>query len=208
MNKIKQSSNQFKNKNIKANKNITQFNNFNNNNININNKKSDKDSHNKYFIYKDEIINNEIDKNKKHNEETRNINCIERRINNIYKSYDKDDIELNNYHKDFKDEIISLKSSCDKEKYDENIIVDTKEEDISDYINVNSIYYQNILYNCVNEIGNEAIEEVDEGKEDSEMTSLSTENNRKSKNKNIFSKKMEQDNKLKSNNIKEIYYVP
>ena len=204
MNKIKQSSNQFKNKNIKANKNITQSNNFNNNNININNKKSDKDSYKIYFIYKDEILNNEIDKNKKHNEETRNINCIERRINNIYKSYDKDDIELNNYHKDFKDEIISLKSSCDKAKYDENIIVDTKEEDISDYINVNSIYYQNILYNCVNEIGNEAIEEVDEGKEDSEMTSLSTENNRKSKNKNIFSKKMEQDNKLKGNNIKEI----
>ena len=190
-----QPSNQSKNKNIKSNKNITKAN-INNNNIN-NNKKLSKDS-NQYFIYKDENFNNEIDKNKKHIEETRKIKCIEKRINNFYKSYDKDD---------FKDGIIPSinKSSFDKTKYDENIIVDTKEEDISDYINVNSIYYQNILYNCAKEIGNEAIEEVDEGKEDSEMTSLSTENIKKSKNKNIFSNnKIEKDKKLQCSNIKEI----
>lgn len=195
---INQSSNQSKNKNIKKNKNITQV---NNNNIN-NKKKSDKDSH-KYFIYKDENFNNEINKNKKHIEGTRNIKCIENRMNNIYKSYDKDDSDLN-YNKDLKDEIMSMNNKSN-EKYEENIIVDSKEEDISDYINVNSIYYQNILYNCVNEIGNEAIEEVDEGKEDSELTSLSTENIRKSKNRNIFSNnKIEQDHKLNSNNEKEL----
>ena len=195
---INQSSNQSKNKNIKTNKNIAQV---NNNNIN-NKKKSDKDSH-KYFIYKDENFNNEINKNKKHIEGTRNIKCIEKRMNNIYKSYDKDDSDIN-YNKDFKDEIMSMNNKSN-EKYEENIIVDSKEEDISDYINVNSIYYQNILYNCVNEIGNEAIEEVDEGKEDSELTSLSTENIRKSKNRNIFSNnKIEQDHKLNSNNEKEL----
>ena len=202
---INLSSNPFINKNIKANKNIIQSNNNTNNNI-INKKNPDSNS-SKYFVYKDEILNNEIDKNKKCIEETRNIKHIEKRINNIYKNYDKDDNDLNNYHKDFKDEIIPLnnKSSCDKTKYDENIIIDSKEEDISDYINVNSIYYQNILYNCVNEIGNEAIEEVDEGKEDSEMTSLSTENIRKSKNKNLFTNnKIEQNSILKDNNEKEI----
>ena len=190
---INQSSNQSKNKNIKTNKNIAQVN---------NKKKSDKDSH-KYFIYKEENFNNEINKNKKHIEGIRNIKCIEKRMNKIYKSYDKDDSDLN-YHKDFQDEIMSMNNKSN-EKYEENIIVDPKEEDISDYINVNSIYYQNILYNCVNEIGNEAIEEVDEGKEDSELTSLSTENIRKSKNRNIFSNnKIEQDHKLESNNEKEL----
>ena len=164
-------------------------------------------------------ININDNKNAFLNNFEKNINYIYQKqdnSNNKYKNYDKDDSNVINDDKISNDYFISKQESINENSnnkeinetkintYYEDSIPNEKEEDISDYININENYYQNILYNYEIKIGNEAIEEVEEEKEDSELTSLSTENIIKTTTKNTdnFKNNITQINE-NNNNIKE-----
>ena len=141
-------------------------------------------------------FNNKVQKKKKFSNKNYIVNC-NKKVNKYIKKIEND---IRDNSKETYNEINKV--------FNKNYI-NEKEEDIFDYININDpIYYQNMIYGNDNEIINEPIEEVEEENENSELTSLSTENILKSVNKNNLEIKdnIDENNMNKIKEKKEISF--
>ena len=133
-------------------------------------------------------FNNKVQKKKKFSNKNYIVNC-NKKVNKYIKKIE------NNIRDNSKETYNEINKAFNKNYINE------KEEDIFDYININDpIYYQNMIYGNDNEIINEPIEEVEEENENSELTSLSTENILKSVNKN----NLEIKDNIDENNLNKI----
>lgn len=106
--------------------------------------------------------------------------------------------------------LLDLKSSNTKENTYKCNNNDENPEDITDYININEQYYSNNYNNSNGKITNEPIEEVEEGKEESEQIQssefhpniISNSKNNQNKNKALLIKDIKiQKNKLSKNSV-------